>query len=382
MGVHLVVPAIGESVLEATLGAWLVKDGARVEKDAMLVSLESEKATFELPAPQAGVLRILKQAGDNVPIGSTIGEIESVDGAAAPATKVAPPTGPAARALLEQHALDVTKVQGTGAGGRILKEDVTRKVQSTPLPESPPPAPPVAQPSVAVRGERVVRMTPLRKTVARRLVQVQNEAAILTTFNEADMSGVMALRDHFKDAFLKKHGVKLGFMGFFVKAAVDALKAFPSVNSEVRGDDMVFKEYFDIGVAVGAAKGLVVPVVRNADALGLAGLEKAIGDLGRRAQENKLGLEELQGGTFTISNGGVYGSMLSTPILNPPQTAILGMHNIMQRPVAVDGQVVVRPMMYLALSYDHRAIDGREAVQFLVRIKECVETPERLMLEV
>jgi 2-oxoglutarate dehydrogenase E2 component (dihydrolipoamide succinyltransferase) len=405
MTVELKVPPIGESVVEATVGEWLKKEGDYVEKDALVVTLESEKATFELPAPAAGVLkRITRKSGDTVPIGGVLGELDDAaarpgNGAAAvkpaaPAASapvVAAPAGPAARVTAALAGVDVATVPGTGPGGRVLKEDVQRVAQAVPAPapapaapvaKAPPPPPPPAPRQTGQRTERVVRMTPLRRTVAARLVAVQNEAAILTTFNECDMSAVMRLREEYKETFVKKHGIKLGFMGFFVKAAVEALKAFPAVNSEVRGDDLVFKDYYDVGVAVGGGKGLVVPVLRNADAYGLADLEKLIADFGRRAQDGKLALDELQGGTFTISNGGVYGSMMSTPILNPPQVGILGMHNIVERAVVKAGQIVARPMMYLALSYDHRAIDGREAVQFLVRIKECVENPERMLLEV
>lgn len=439
MTVQLKVPSVGESVVEATVGEWLKKEGDYVEKDALVVTLESEKATFELPAPAAGVLRkILVTPGTTIPIGTVIAELDETAApgaassapAAAPAPKPAAPAaplaaapavapsavpvaaapapspsattgGPAGPSVQRQAALsgvDLGSVAGSGNHGRILKEDVLAAATAKPAAPSPaaasPPAPAAAVPATAAtpyrpasrgpstRTERVVRMSPLRRTVAARLVQVQNDAAILTTFNEVDMSGVMALREKYKEGFEKKHGVKLGFMGFFVKGAIEALKAFPAVNAEIRGDDMVYKEFYDVGVAVGGGKGLVVPVIRNADALSFAELEKTISDFGKRARDNKLALDELQGGTFTISNGGVYGSMMSTPILNPPQTGILGMHNIMQRPVAVNGEVVIRPMMYLALSYDHRAIDGREAVQFLIRIKECVENPERLLLEV
>ena len=398
MTVQLKVPSVGESVVEVTVGEWLIKEGEYAEKDALVVSLESEKATFELPAPEGGVLvRIMVQPGQSVPIGAVLGELDTskprpqgstttaAPAAKAPDTPPPPsgataPAGPAARTQAALSNVDLAAVAGSGRGGRVLKEDVVAHARPSSPTAPAPVAPAATQPGS--KPQRVVRMSPLRRTVASRLVQVQNEAAILTTFNEVDMGAVMALRSRYKETFEKKHGAKLGFMSFFVKAAVDALVAFPAVNSEIRGEDMVFKEFYDIGVAVGGGKGLVVPVIRQADRLGFAQLEKTIADYGRRARDNKLTLDELQGGSFTISNGGVYGSMMSTPILNPPHVAILGLHNIVDRPMAVSGQVVIRPMMYLALSYDHRAIDGREAVQFLVRIKECIENPERLLLEV
>ncbi|MEW5853821.1 MAG: 2-oxoglutarate dehydrogenase complex dihydrolipoyllysine-residue succinyltransferase [Myxococcota bacterium] len=413
MSFNLVVPPVGESVVEVTISEWQRKEGDFVDKDELVVTLDSEKTSFELPAPQAGVIKkIFKKAGETAPIGAVLAELEpgARPAAATPPTKpaaapaapaatlpplsqppaaavgagmAAAPVNPAARSLAAQHEVDLGAVTGTGRGGRVLKEDVQRTIETRSIPAPAPVVAPAPAPRpTGDRAERVVKMTPLRRTVAARLVQVQNEAAILTTFNEVDMSGVMALRERYKEKFTEKHGIKLGFMSFFVKAAIEALKAFPAVNAEIRGDSMVYKEFYDIGVAVGGGKGLVVPVVRDADKLSFAALEKTIAEYGKRARENKISMEELQGGTFTISNGGVYGSMLSTPILNPPQTGILGMHNIIERPVGVNGQIVLRPMMYLALSYDHRAIDGREAVQFLIRIKECIESPERLLLEV
>lgn len=386
MAIQLVVPPVGESVVEVTISQWNKNEGDHVDKDEMVVVLDSEKTSFELPAPEAGTLtRILQPAGKTVAIGTVLAELEP--GATAeprkePPTPVEPPVkehapaGPAARHLAAEQGIDLRTVEGSGRGGRILKEDVAVKVEQAKAPP-PPPKPTITE----KRAERVVPMSPLRKTVAARLVQVQSEAAILTTFNEIDMSAVLAMREAYKETFQQRHGVKLGFMGFFVKASIEALKQFPALNCEIRGDDMVFKEFYDIGVAVGGGKGLVVPIIRDADQLSFAQMEKTITDFGQRARDNKLKLEELTGGTFTISNGGVYGSMMSTPILNPPQTGILGMHKIMDRPVVVRGQILVRPMMYVALSYDHRAVDGREAVQFLVRVKECIEAPERMLLE-
>jgi 2-oxoglutarate dehydrogenase E2 component (dihydrolipoamide succinyltransferase) len=425
MAIELRVPALGESVREATLGAWKHAEGDTVSVDEPLVEVESEKATVEVPSPGSGVLKkILRQAGDTVAVGEVIAEIDpaaagqskgaapapaksangqrangegkAANGEGKPAAKPAPAqeaplrAGPAARRALAESGLSPAEVQGSGRGVRISKEDIERAVEARtvdPHPAVPPVPllePPPLEPDLglAEMRERVVPMSPLRKTIARRLVEAQHTAAILTTFNEVDMSNVMALRERHQDRFVKQHGIKLGFMSFFVKAAIEALRAFPAVNAEVRGTDVVYKDHYDIGVAVGGGKGLVVPVLRDADRLSFAALEKTIADLASRARENKLGLKELEGGTFTISNGGIYGSLLSTPILNPPQSGILGLHAIQKRPVAVGDTVVVRPMMYVALSYDHRLVDGREAVQFLVRIKECVEDPERLLLEV
>ncbi len=415
MSMELRVPALGESVREATLGAWKHVEGDEVSVDEPLVEVESEKATVEVPSPGAGILRkILRKAGDTVAVGEVIAEIEQLGAGAAPAKASSGANGrkadgggngrpapeavraaPSARRAMADSGLSADEVKGSGRGGRISKQDVTRALEEQAGPATPP-SPPEAFEAPAFRPtptptppttidsarERVVAMSPLRKTVARRLVEAQHAAAILTTFNEIDMSSVLALRERHQDRFVKQHGIKLGFMSFFVKAAIDALKTYPGVNAEVRGSDIVYKDHYDIGVAVGGGKGLVVPVVRDADRLSFAEIETTIGELAARARDNKLGLKELEGGTFTISNGGVYGSLLSTPILNPPQSGILGLHAIQKRPVVVGDAVVVRPMMYVALSYDHRLVDGREAVQFLVRVKECVENPERLLLEV
>jgi 2-oxoglutarate dehydrogenase E2 component (dihydrolipoamide succinyltransferase) len=406
MALSLKVPALGESVREATLGIWKRVEGDHVEADEPLVEVESEKATLEVPSPGAGVLRkILRKAGDTVAVGEVIAEIEQVAaGAAAPAATsgnghaaAAPDAGelragPAARKAIVDSGLAAKDLKGTGRGGRVSNQDVSRAldaresaieiVTKQAVPETIIDAPAERSAPVDISRERVVPMSPLRRTVARRLVEAQHNAAILTTFNEIDMTAVLALRERYQERFVKQHGLKLGFMSFFVKAAIDALKAFPAVNAEIRGTDILYKDHYDIGVAVGGGKGLVVPVVRDADRLSFAELEKTVGDLAVRARDNKLTMKELEGGTFTISNGGVYGSLLSTPILNPPQSGILGLHSIQKRPVVVDGQIAIRSMMYVALSYDHRLIDGREAVQFLVRVKECVEDPERILLEV
>jgi 2-oxoglutarate dehydrogenase E2 component (dihydrolipoamide succinyltransferase) len=404
MTLTLRVPAMGESVQEATLGAWKRAEGDEVTADEPLVEVESEKATLEVPSPGAGILRkILRKAGETVAVGDAIAEIDQVAARAepAPAPAAAPKAAsnggsvraaPSARRAMAEAGLEANDVKGSGRGGRISKQDVDRALEQrapspTPAPAPsgvPTPAPPAPSGPIEVRGgrERVVPMSPLRKTVARRLVEAQQTAAILTTFNEVDMTNVLALRERYQERFVKQHGIKLGFMSFFVKAAIEALKAFPAVNAEIRGTDVVYKDHYDIGVAVGGGKGLVVPVVRDADRLSFSDLEKTVAALAVRARDNKLTIPELEGGTFTISNGGVYGSLLSTPILNPPQSGILGLHTIQKRPVVVGDAVVVRSMMYVALSYDHRLIDGREAVQFLVRVKECVEDPERVLLEV
>ena len=414
MALSLKVPALGESVSEATLGVWKRAEGDFVQADEALVEVESEKATLEVSAPGAGVLkRILRKAGETVAVGEVIAEIDQVakpEASKVEATKAPvasngsggnPAVGagavangsdslrapPSARRLLAETGLPASEVKGTGRGGRISKQDVVRALQDRPA--EPPPATPVqADAEVPLTlhpdgaRERVVAMSPLRRTVARRLVEAQHTAAILTTFNEVDMTNVMGLRERFQERFVKQHNVKLGFMSFFVKAAIEALKAFPAVNAEIKGTDIVYKDHYDIGVAVGGGKGLVVPVVRDADRLSFAELEKSISALALRARDNKLAMKDLEGGTFTISNGGVYGSMLSTPILNPPQSGILGLHSIQRRAMVVGDEVKIRSMMYLALSYDHRLVDGREAVQFLVRIKECVEDPDRILLEV
>jgi 2-oxoglutarate dehydrogenase E2 component (dihydrolipoamide succinyltransferase) len=401
MAVELKVPPLGESITEAVVGKWNKQQGERVAADEPLVVLETDKVTIDVPAPAAGALIELSvKEGDKVRVGEVLGRIEA--GAAAAAPKPAAPTPapapaaaapaaapatdvrmtPTARNMAEANNLDVTQLQGSGAGGRITKEDVRGQLGRGTQAPAPAAAQAPSGPRPNAAREERVRMTPLRKRVAERLVQAQSTAAILTTFNEVDMGEVMALRKKYNEKFQAKHGVKLGFMSFFVRASIEALKAFPQINAEIDGEDVIFKRYYDIGVAVSGSRGLVVPVLRDADKLSLAELEKKIGDYGSRARNDKLTLAELQGGTFTISNGGIFGSMLSTPILNPPQTGILGMHNIVERPVVRDGQIVIRPIMYVALSYDHRLVDGREAVQFLVRVKECIEDPERLLLEV
>jgi 2-oxoglutarate dehydrogenase E2 component (dihydrolipoamide succinyltransferase) len=394
MPVEVRVPTLGESVVEATVGAWLKHEGDAVEAGEALVQLETEKVNVDVAADQAGVLgKIAHQEGDTVHPGDVLGTIDEgarVAGApaaaAAPALKTEeaerPHASPVARRMAEEHGLDLGRVEGTGTGGRVTREDVERHIQPVARTEPTIPAPPPAPPSAdGQRGETRIRMSRRRQTIAQRLLEAQRTAAMLTTFNEVDMSAIMDIRARRRDAFLKRHGVGLGFMSFFTKAVIAALHAFPNLNAEIRGDEIVQKNYFDIGIAVGAEGGLVVPVVRDADRKSFAELEKAIGELAEKARTNTLTLEDLRGGTFTITNGGVYGSLMSTPILSPPQVGILGMHKIQPRPIAVDGQVVIRPMMYLALTYDHRLVDGREAVQFLVRIKELVEDPTSLLLE-
>jgi 2-oxoglutarate dehydrogenase E2 component (dihydrolipoamide succinyltransferase) len=422
---QLRIPALGESITEATIGKWRRAEGEAVKGDEPLVEVESDKATLEVPSPTTGVLRkILHQSGATVRVGDVIAEIEQGAVAAAPVAKpevpaaapakpaaaapavaapapaapvtarassngvsAAPPeainASPALRRMMAEQDLGAGDVAGSGPAGRIERSDVDRAVlaRQAPTADATRAAKPAA-PTVAGPNERVVPMTPLRRTVARRLLEAQNTAAILTTFNEINMAEVMTLRERYQEQFQKRHGIKLGFMSFFVKAAVDALKAFPIVNAEVRGTDILYKDHYDIGVAVGGGKGLVVPVVRNADRLSLAEVERNIAELGAKARENRITMQDLEGGTFTISNGGIYGSMMSTPILNPPQSGILGLHAIQKRPVAVGEAIALRPMMYVALSYDHRVVDGREAVQFLVRIKECIEDPERILIEV
>ncbi|WP_375741958.1 2-oxoglutarate dehydrogenase complex dihydrolipoyllysine-residue succinyltransferase [Corallococcus interemptor] len=402
MAVELKVPPLGESITEAVVGKWNKKQGEAVAADEPLVVLETDKVTIDVPAPAAGsIASIAFKEGDKVRVGDVLGTIEAGAGASAavaaatpaPAQAAAPVSAPAAAApaqgdtritptakkMAEENRVDVGQLKGSGTGGRIMKEDVQGQLNR---PSAPPaPAAPSGPRPNAAREERV-RMTPLRKRVAERLIQAQSTAAMLTTFNEVDMGEVMALRKKYNDKFQAKHGVKLGFMSFFIRASVEALKAFPQINAEIDGEDVIFKHYYDIGVAVSGSRGLVVPVVRDADKLSLADLEKTVGDYGGRARNDKLTMADLTGGTFTITNGGIFGSMLSTPILNPPQTGILGMHNIVERPVARDGQVVIRPIMYIALTYDHRLVDGREAVQFLVRVKECIEDPERLLLDI
>ena len=410
MSANIVVPALGESVTEATVAKWMKSVGDPIKVDEPLLELETDKVTLEVFAPAAGTLSEIRvDAGRTVEVGAVLGVIG--DGAAAPAPKpaakeaakapakeapkpavAAEPLAPAVRKLIEENRLDPKEIAASGKDGRLTKGDVLTFLEArgktTIAPVAPPPtpaappaptAPAVARPAGA-REERV-RMTRLRKRIAERLKQAQNTAAMLTTFNEVDMTNVMALRNLRKDAFEKKHGVKLGFMSFFVKACIVALKEIPAVNGEIDGEDIVYKNHYDIGVAVGTEQGLVVPVVRDADQLSFAAIEAKITELGRKARDGKLTIEELTGGTFTISNGGVYGSLLSTPILNPPQSGILGMHKIQPRPMAIGDKIEVRPMMYLALSYDHRIIDGREAVTFLVRVKECIEDPQRILLD-
>ena len=435
MTIEIKVPVLGESITEATVGRWFKKPGEAVKADEPLVELETDKVTVEVPAPAAGVLGdILAMQGATVAIGSLLAALNEGGGvsvaapapAAAPPPKAeapakpaaaakpapakstsaasAPPPAPAARKVLAEAQIDPDAVVGSGRRGQVLKEDALAAVaaKKPALAESPAqsPAPqaerrespstPVPVPIQELRvpttmgepgREERVKMSRLRQTIARRLKDAQNTAAMLTTFNDVDMSAVMALRAQYKDLFEKRHGVKLGFMGFFVKACVQALREIPAVNAEIDGEDIIYKNYYHIGVAVGTDRGLVVPVLREADRLSLAETEITIAEYGRRARDGKLSIEDMQGGTFTISNGGVYGSMLSTPILNAPQSGILGMHRIEERPVVKNGQIVARPMMYLALSYDHRVVDGKEAVTFLVRVKECLEDPQRFMLE-
>jgi 2-oxoglutarate dehydrogenase E2 component (dihydrolipoamide succinyltransferase) len=398
MSVELKVPTLGESITEAVVGKWHKKVGDAVAPDEPVVVLETDKVTIDVQAPSAGAVQSIAFAeGDKVKIGDVLGLIDPSKAGAKAAPAAAPadarpaaaaaPSGngaaplstPVARAVAAERGVELSQVAGSGAQGRVMKEDVL-KAAAAPAQARPAATTRLAAPAGA-RGEERVRMTPLRKRVAERLLQAQSTAAILTTFNEVDMSAVMSMRKAYNERFEKKHGVKLGFMSFFIKAAVEALKTFPAVNASIDGEDVVFHHFHDVGVAVSGSRGLVVPVVRDAGEKSMAELEKEVADFGVRARADKLTLSELQGGTFTISNGGIFGSMLSTPILNPPQTGILGMHNIVERAVVRDGQIVARPMMYLALSYDHRLIDGREAVQFLVRVKDCIEAPERLLLE-
>ena len=403
MAVEIKVPALGESVNEATVAKWFKAVGDSVAMDEPIVELETDKVTLEVPAGAAGTLSEMRvAAGETVTVGTVLGIIggagaprAAVAAAAAPAAPPPPPapaakpaatptSGPAARKMMAEAKLEPSAVAGTGKDGRVTKGDVMARADQAPAPAARPAPPPVAETRQVPRtpGEREerVRMTRLRKRIAERLKHAQNTAAILTTFNECDMTQVMALRERFRDSFEKKHKVRLGFLPFFVKACIAALKEIPAVNGEIDGDDIVYKNRYDIGVAVSAPQGLVVPVVRDADRMNFAELERTIAELGTRARDGKLAIEDLTGGTFTISNGGVFGSLLSTPILNPPQSGILGMHKIQPRPVAVGDKVEVRPMMYTALSYDHRIVDGREAVTFLVRVKECIEDPQRLLL--
>jgi 2-oxoglutarate dehydrogenase E2 component (dihydrolipoamide succinyltransferase) len=388
--VDVVIPRIGESIQTVFVSKWKKQVGEAVAEGEPLVELDSDKASMEVPSPASGVLvERLVPDGAEIAIGAVFARVDETATAAAPAA-AAPAgraadevrAGPAARAEAHQKGVDLASVPGTGPRGRVTTTDVRGSGAPAPVakPAAAPPAP-VAPVDRSARTERVP-MSPLRRTIARRLVEAQQTAAMLTTFNEVDMSRILALRKQYQDRFVEKYGIKLGFMSFFVKAAIEALKEFPAVNAEIDGDAIVYKHFYDIGVAVSGPKGLVVPVVRDADRLSFSETEQAIAALAVKAKENKLKLEDFEGGTFTISNGGVFGSLMSTPILNPPQVGILGMHATQERPVGVDGRIELRPMMYLALSYDHRIIDGREAVSFLVRIKQCVENPERILLEV
>ncbi|HYB55009.1 MAG TPA: 2-oxoglutarate dehydrogenase complex dihydrolipoyllysine-residue succinyltransferase [Alphaproteobacteria bacterium] len=441
MATNIVVPQLGESVSEATVSKWLKRVGEAVAADDPLVELETDKVTLEVPSPVSGTLgEIVAPAGSTVAVGATLAVVEAAGTAPtrAPALPKAAPTvaapakpaaaapeveealSPAVRKLLEENALEPAQIPASGKDGRLTKGDVlaylerrAKPAAATPAaaraapPREPAPAPqpaPVPEPAPAPRltpaaapaaaapaaarpateagaREERVRMSRLRRTIALRLKEAQNTAAMLTTFNEADMSAVLALRSRYRESFEKKHGVRLGFMSFFVKASVVGLKELPSVNAQIDGEDIVYKNHYDFGIAIGSGQGLVVPVVRDVDRKSFAEIEKEIGALGQRAREGKLAIEELTGGTFTITNGGIYGSLNSTPIINPPQSAILGMHKIQERPVAIEGKIEIRPMMYLALSYDHRVIDGREAVSFLVRVKECIEAPERMLFD-
>ncbi len=387
MPVEVRVPVLGESVVEATVGAWLKKEGDGVEAGEPLVQLETEKVNVDVSADQAGVLSsISAHEGDTVHPGdmlATIDETRAVAGSAPPASQeeaARPHASPVARRMAEEHGLDLSKVEGTGTGGRVTREDVERYVRpAAHVQEAPPIAP--APSRDGQRPETRIRMSRRRQTIASRLLDAQRTAAMLTTFNEVDMTAITEIRARRREAFKKRHGVGLGFMSFFTRAVIGALHEFPNLNAEIRGDEIVQKGYYDIGIAVGAEGGLVVPVVRDADRKSFAEIEHEIAVLAEKARTNTLTLEDLRGGTFTITNGGVFGSLLSTPILSPPQVGILGMHKIQARPIALDGQVVIRPMMYLALTYDHRIVDGREAVLFLVRVKEFVEDPTALLLE-
>jgi len=410
--VEVKVPPVGESITEVTIASWNKKEGDAVKMDEVLCELESDKATFELPAEAAGTLHLVAQAGQTVPVGGVVatitvgaGQAVPASSAPAPATQPAPATSneqsaearngvtPVAAAILADKGIDPKSIQGSGEGGKITKADALRaeskeqSVESKATATAPQPAPAAAtnstsQNSTTARGERRQRMTSLRRTIARRLVAVKNETAMLTTFNEVDMKPIMELRGKFKDKFKEKHGVGLGFMSFFAKAICVALKEFPAVNASIDGEEIVYHDFCDISVAVSTERGLVVPVLRNAEQLSFAGIEKGIIELATLARDNKLTIEQMTGGTFTITNGGVFGSMLSTPIINAPQSAILGMHNIVERAVVVAGEIVVRPIMYVALSYDHRIIDGKESVSFLVRVKQLLEDPTRLLLDV
>ena len=422
MSVEITIPSVGESVSEVEMGEWLKNEGDSVSTDEIVVMLESDKATVELPAPSSGVIgKILKRQGDVAAIGEVVAILEEGSGASAsasngaakadekaeakPAANDTPEPGanglevgstppqqsgetprvmPAAARELAQNEMKASEATPTGPGGRLLKSDVQEAAEakkSAPIVTPPPAAQPKA-PVEAGEDEEVVRMTPLRRKIAQRLVEAQQTAALLTTFNETDMSAVMNLRKEHQEAFTKKYGIKLGFMSFFVKAAIDALKAYPAINAEIRGDSIVYRNHYDIGVAIGGGKALVVPVLKHAQRMSFAEIELAIADFAGKVKNGKISPDELSGGTFTITNGGIYGSLLSTPIVNAPQSGILGMHSIQERPVARNGEVVIRPMMYLALTYDHRIVDGREAVSFLKRLADCIENPSRMLLEV
>ena len=409
MSLVIKVPPVGESISEVTLSQWIKKDGDYVEMDEIIAELESDKATFELTAEKAGTLKTIAKEGDTLEIGAPVCSIEEggIPAASKPVTEAAPKIeaqspaikvedakgktyasgapSPAAAKILAEKGIDPAAVNGTGVGGRLTKEDAlsaapaARTESAAPKAEAPAPS---AKGIAGSRDERREKMSSLRKTVARRLVAVKNETAMLTTFNEVDMQPIMELRSKYKDKFKEKHGVGLGFMSFFTKAVCEALKDFPSVNARIEGEEIVYNNFADISIAVSAPKGLVVPVIRNAESKSLAEIEAAVVELAVKARDSKLTIEEMTGGTFTITNGGVFGSMMSTPIINAPQSAILGMHNIVERPIALNGQVVIRPIMYVALSYDHRIIDGRESVGFLVRVKQLLEDPARLLLGV
>jgi 2-oxoglutarate dehydrogenase E2 component (dihydrolipoamide succinyltransferase) len=403
--IEVKVPPVGESITEVTLSRWMKKDGDTVAMDEAIAELESDKATFELTAEQAGTLKTIAKEGDVLPIGTVVCSITGGAGASAPAAVAAPVAAPATQAvaadkntyasgtpspaagkILAEKGIDPKSVNGNGVDGRITKEDALN-AKSGPKsevvsPKSTPATPNSGLQTPGSRNERREKMTSLRKTIAKRLVAVKQETAMLTTFNEVDMAPIMELRAKYKDKFKEKHGVGLGFMSFFTKAVCEALKDWPSVGARIDGDEIVYSDFADISIAVSAPKGLVVPIIRNASSMSLAEIEKAVVTLAGKAKESKLTIEDMTGGTFTITNGGIFGSMMSTPIINSPQSAILGMHNIIERPVAVNGQVVIRPMMYLALSYDHRIIDGRESVSFLVRVKQLLEDPARLLLGV
>ena len=399
--VDVEVPAMGESVSEGTLSSWLKQPGDTISKDDILVEIETDKVAVEVPSPVDGVLsEVLVAEGETVSIGTVIARVSGGEGgaaapAAAPAASAPAPTAsapaaapsggapvsPSVRRIAAENGVNPADIPGSGKGGRATKGDALAYLEKKPT-EAPAMSSSSGIPRATGPREERVKMTRLRQTIARRLKEAQDTAAMLTTFNDVDMTNIMEMRKAYKDNFEKRHGVKLGFMSFFVKAVVNALQEIPAVNAEIDGTDVIYKNYYDIGVAVGTEKGLVVPVVRDCDALSLAGIEASIGEYGRKARDGQLTMQDMQGGTFTISNGGVYGSMMSTPILNPPQSGVLGMHRIEQRPVAINGEVVIRPMMYLALSYDHRIVDGKEAVTFLVRVKEALENPERMLLGV